>query len=198
MLMRKVITSFITSYAIVVCFGLLTTLNSQSYVGALQGFLSWGFATSFIALPIVYVYGTGISLAVETVHYRRGLDNRVMLLTATCILGSMVIILIYMNQITEPAPTLAPYTKEDAVRFATSVDGTAIDSFPNFIGKVEEIISGYRVTRQTSAIEVGKDKFEVTFHERWNDGQLGSSWMVYTVERNRMTWKGSGGTEPPY
>ncbi|WP_156187392.1 hypothetical protein [Peribacillus loiseleuriae] len=96
----------------------------------------------------------------------------------------------------EPLP---PFTMEDAVEFATNDNGTVTDVFPKNIDKWEGQIDGYRVERETATKETGKEKYFITFTERWNTGKVkGFSSFSYEVERGSLTASGSEGNEPPY
>lgn len=52
------------------------------------------------------------------------------------------------------SPSLPPFTKEDAVEFATDGEGTIEDSFPKKIGKWQGTIDGFQVERETDVIEL--------------------------------------------
>ncbi|WP_138416070.1 hypothetical protein [Aquibacillus sediminis] len=97
------------------------------------------------------------------------------------------------------SPDLPPFTKEDAVQFATSGKGTSIEQFPEKIGEIEETIADYKVTRTTEVKENGHESYFVTFTETWlNQGQSGSWYLVYKVKRGQMMLHEQGGSSPPY
>ncbi|MGY0694490.1 hypothetical protein ACW2QC_17200 [Virgibacillus sp. FSP13] len=97
------------------------------------------------------------------------------------------------------SPSMPPFTKEDAVEFATSGQGTVIDRFPEKIGKLKEKIDGYNIERETTAKKVGDEKYIVTFTETWKkENDIGSRYYSYEVERNSMTAHQIEGKEPPY
>lgn len=251
-LVRKLITSFLISYVITVYFSINLAFGTGQGGQTIHDFLVSAVLVSLYVFVLVFLYGTTISLAVDSILHRWRADKRlkwfvsllahiifgylfgvmisslfalivgiiallyflvdqfltfsvsrwkwkrVTLYTATLIIGSIAILMIVLNQITETVKPLPPFTKEDAVQYATSGEGTTIDQYPEFIGKVEEKVNEYRVTRETSVVELGRETYRVTFQERWNDGELGSSWMSYIVERNGMTLSSNGGTAPPY
>ena len=53
------------------------------------------------------------------------------------------------------SPPIPPFTKEDAVKFATSGEGTMISDFPKEIGTWTGTIGDYEVKRKTSVISSG-------------------------------------------
>ena len=102
----------------------------------------------------------------------------------------------YFQIISEPLPS---FTMEDAVESATDALGNVTDIFPKSVGKWNGIIDGYQVERETSAEEIGKDKYIITFTERWEKGkENGSKSFSYEVDRRSLLAKGSSGDEPPY
>ncbi|MFJ7977170.1 hypothetical protein JNUCC23_03585 [Peribacillus sp. JNUCC 23] len=102
----------------------------------------------------------------------------------------------YFQIMSEPLP---PFTVEDAVEFVTDGDGTVTDNFPKNVGKWEGQIDGYYVEKETAAKEIGKEKYLITFTERWNKGKVkGFSSFSYEVERGSLTASSSEGEEPPY
>ncbi|WP_409300241.1 hypothetical protein [Peribacillus sp. SCS-155] len=104
----------------------------------------------------------------------------------------------YYTIISAPEP---PFTKHDAVAFATSGSGTAEDDlFPKKIGKWHGTIEGYQVERETSAKKIGKEKYVVTFTEKWEkDGDKGTWHSSYEVGRGSSgNLGGETGDEPPY
>ncbi|MGM9986257.1 MAG: hypothetical protein ACI35O_03410 [Bacillaceae bacterium] len=102
----------------------------------------------------------------------------------------------YLQLISPPMP---PFTKEDAVEFATSGNGTTMDHFPKELGKSEIMIKGYQITRETSVKEIKKEVYVVTFTENWKKGNEEGFWSLsYTVERGSLTANGQNGNPPPY
>ncbi len=114
----------------------------------------------------------------------------------------IVSVLIYglswgMLQIT--SPSLPPFTKEDAVNFATSGKGTVTDLFPKEIAKKVDNISGYTVSRETKVEESERGVYIVTFVESWSSEEDSGEWYAsYKVKRGQLSAYGGGGTEPPY
>lgn len=97
------------------------------------------------------------------------------------------------------SPSMPPFTKEDAVNFATSGEGTVIEHFPKEIGKWEGTIEGYQVKRETNAKEVGEEIYLVTFTETWKkDNEMGTWVLSYKVERGTLSANGEQGSIPPY
>jgi hypothetical protein len=75
------------------------------------------------------------------------------------------------------SPPMPPFTKEDAVKFATSGKGTAIEHFPK---------------------EIGEEIYIVTFTENWSKGTGKGSWTLsYKVDRESLTANGEKGNMPP-
>ena len=102
----------------------------------------------------------------------------------------------YFEMISKPLP---PFTMEDAVEFATAPDGTVTDVFPKEIGKWAGVIEGYHVERETTAIEVGKETYIITFTEKWSkEKEEGSRFLSYEIERGSSTYYNGDGDEPPY
>jgi hypothetical protein len=94
---------------------------------------------------------------------------------------------------------MPPFTKEDAVKFATSGKGTAIEHFPKEIGKWEGTIDGYQVIRETNDKEIGEEIYIVIFTENWSKGTGKGSWTLsYKVDRENLTANGEKGNMPPY
>lgn len=128
--------------------------------------------------------------------YRRDLDYKSIKILFLIPIATITLSWSYLQFISPPLP---PFTKEDAVKFATSGEGTAIDYFPKEIGKWEGTIDGYQVTRETSAIDMGEEIYIVTFSENWGKGSGKGSWSLsYKVERGSLTAYGETGSEPPY
>ncbi|QDP41156.1 hypothetical protein [Radiobacillus deserti] len=102
----------------------------------------------------------------------------------------------FLQLISPPEP---PFTKEDAVEFATSSEGSVTALFPDQIGKWEGTIDGYQVIRKTDAKDIGKETYLVTFSESWKKGEEeGKRTFSYKVERGSLTMSGENGEVPPY
>ncbi|MCP3763869.1 hypothetical protein NLX67_15970 [Domibacillus sp. A3M-37] len=102
----------------------------------------------------------------------------------------------YFQFITPPIP---PFTKADAVDFATAGNGTVTDVFPNKIGKWKGTIKGYEVERKTSAKEMEEETYIVTFKENWRKGAETGSWLLsYKVECGSSSVYDEKGEIPPY
>jgi hypothetical protein len=97
------------------------------------------------------------------------------------------------------SPPMPPFTKEDAVEFATSGEGTVIDDFPDNIGKWYGTIDGHQVERETNAEEIANEIYIVTFTETWKKGEeVSSQFFSYRVERGSLSAHKNGGETPPY
>ncbi|WP_163527204.1 hypothetical protein [Halobacillus ihumii] len=97
------------------------------------------------------------------------------------------------------SPSLPPFTKEDAVGFATKGEGTVIDDFPQEIGQKVSNIGGYQVIKETSIEEIKEEVYLVKFTKQWSKGQeKGSRTLSYKVSRGSLTLKGSTGGSSPY
>lgn len=97
------------------------------------------------------------------------------------------------------SPPMPPFTMEDAVAQATEGKGTDIDNFPKKAGRWQGMIDGYHVERVTSAEEIEKDRYIVTFTETWTKGEdTNSRYFSYLVMRSTMTKYKSEGETPPY
>lgn len=97
------------------------------------------------------------------------------------------------------SPEEPPFTKEDAVEFATAGDGSVTDNFPDKIGKWQGVIGEYEVTRETAVERSGNEKYIVTFTETWEkDGEQGSWSLAYQVERNSLSALFETGELPSY
>lgn len=111
----------------------------------------------------------------------------------------IVLLLICWGYFQFISPPMPPFTKENAVEFATSGEGTLEDHFPNEIGKWEGAIDGYQVKRETNAKEIGEEVYIVTFTESWSKGTREGSWALsYKVERGSLTAYDEKGIMPPY
>lgn len=97
------------------------------------------------------------------------------------------------------SPPTPPFTADDAVEYATSGKGTAIELFPEEIGKWSGEIDGYHVVRKTSVEKVEHQVYIVIFTEAWVKGEeSGSRYISYEVERQSLTVSDRGGPTPPY
>jgi hypothetical protein len=97
------------------------------------------------------------------------------------------------------SPQMPPFTKEEAVEFATSGEGTPIELFPKKVGKWNGIIDGYAVERETTVRKIGEEVYMVTFSEKWgNETETGAWTLSYEVERGRLMAHGETGKTPPY
>jgi len=111
----------------------------------------------------------------------------------------IALLLLCWGYIQLSSPPIPPFTKEDAVQFVTSGEGTAIEYFPNDIGKWEGTVDGYRVKRETNAKEIEKEVYLVTFTETWGKGTRDRSWVLsYKVNRGSSSAYGEKGIMPPY
>ncbi|WP_102349220.1 hypothetical protein [Bacillus sp. Marseille-P3661] len=97
------------------------------------------------------------------------------------------------------SPPMPPFTKEDAVHFATSGQGTVIEHFPKEIGIWEGTIEGYEVKRETNVKEIEDEIYIVSFTENWKKGTERGTWeLSYKIERGSLTANGEKGSIPPY
>lgn len=97
------------------------------------------------------------------------------------------------------SPNLPSFTKEDAIEFATSGEGTDIDLFPDKAGTWKGTFEGYQIERKTRAKKLNKEFYLVTFEEKWTKGkQKGRYVMSYKVDRSSVSGYGGSGTIPPY
>ncbi|OIU71752.1 hypothetical protein [Rossellomorea aquimaris] len=97
------------------------------------------------------------------------------------------------------SPPVPPFTKEDAVEFAVSGEGTSIDYFPEEIGVWEGNINGYKVKRETLVKETGRETYVIIFKEKWDSGiEKGQYSLSYKVKRGSSTINGQTGDTPPY
>ncbi|OZU90552.1 hypothetical protein CIL03_05250 [Virgibacillus indicus] len=97
------------------------------------------------------------------------------------------------------SPPMPPFTKEDAVASTTDGEGDITDVFPEQAGKWQGEINGYQIVRETSAEEVGDEKYIVTFTESWESNKEEGSWFLfYEVDRQSMTLYQQGGQQPDY
>jgi hypothetical protein len=108
-------------------------------------------------------------------------------------------ILIFWGYFHFTSPQMPPFTKEDAVEFATSGEGTTIEYFPKKIGKWNGIIDGYEVERETTVQEIGEEIYIVTFTEKWRKETGTGFWSLsYEVERGSLIANSETGKTPPY
>ena len=111
-------------------------------------------------------------------------------------IASLVLCWSYLEITSPPKP---PFTKEDAVEFATSGEGTVIDEFPDTIGKWEGAIGDYHVIRETSAEKMGKEVYLVTFTENWKKRDEKGTWTLsYKVKRQSSPLYSQEGYIPYY
>lgn len=250
MLIRTALSAYITSFAIVIYYALLLTIEPD-YTPGFDTFMQW---TSFISLyvfPIVLIYGSFVSISLDFALKRwvRGrllahllsvaghvvfgflfgllfrsigfmllcgasallfwLTNRLLdygfggrrkkaAIVVTLFVPLLVIVMMGLFWRTD-IPPLAPFTEEAAVQFATSGEGTEIDLFPKAAGASTTEINGYTVTRETSVKSTAKERYDVSFREKWsNNSEEGNRWYIYSVGRDGMALKESGGAPPPY
>lgn len=119
---------------------------------------------------------------------------RLILLASPVLVFVLIIGALYLT-----SPHKPPFTAEDAVRFATSGTGSAMDDFPKLAGITKLQVEGYDVERETRVDTVAKEKYLVYFIERWRKGEnSGEHRMIYEVTRGSMGAKGGGGETPPY
>jgi len=97
------------------------------------------------------------------------------------------------------SPPMPPFTKEDAVTYATSGEGSITDEFPNTIGQWEGAIGGHQVIRKTSVEEIGKEVYIVKFTEHWKNSMEEGTWKLsYLVDRQSITIDSYEGDMPTY
>jgi len=102
----------------------------------------------------------------------------------------------YFQLISKPLP---PFTMEDAVELAIDSLEHIADIYPENVGKWDGMINGYQVERETSAKEIGKESYIITFTERWEKGKENGSWgFSYEVKRGSLSAISIGGDELPY
>ncbi|WP_010652250.1 hypothetical protein [Oceanobacillus massiliensis] len=112
----------------------------------------------------------------------------------------MAILLVSWTYLQLTSTPMPPFTKDDAVQFATSGKGSLLADFPKSIGKWESKFEGYHITRETSAKEIGDEVYIVTFTEHWKIGsETGTSTFSYKVERHSVTAiSNQGDIQTPY
>ncbi|REK71767.1 hypothetical protein [Paenibacillus paeoniae] len=255
MLIRKAIASYLTSFAVVIYMSLvLTGVEAHATFPRFDQFMTWTTFISLYVFPIVLIYGSLISMAMEVVTNRRvhsrtleivlpiaghllfgtllSIPFRSASFTWLClsaaflywltdrlfawsdergwrrkgILLALALPLVFIAIIgllslwNDKTPVQQPFTKEAAVRTATSgTSGTELDVFPKQIGATQLELNGYKVTRETSVARIGDEQYEVTFREQWSkDDEEESRSMIYSVTRGGITLKNSEGSVPPY
>ncbi|RJE86071.1 hypothetical protein D3P07_18475 [Paenibacillus sp. 1011MAR3C5] len=255
MLIRKAIATYLTSSAVVIYMSLiLTGVETHASFPRFDQFMTWTTFISLYVFPIILIYGSLVSMALEFVINRRvhsrtleivlpiaghllfgaliSIPFRSTSFTWLClsaaflywltdrlfvwmtekgwrkngILLSIALPLVIIAGVgllslaNDKTPKQQPFTKEAAVRAATSgTSGTELELFPKQVGATQLELDGYKVTRETSVARVGDEQFEVTFREHWRkDDEEGSRSMIYTVTRGSMTLKTNEGSVPPY
>jgi hypothetical protein len=150
-------------------------------------------AGSFALLGMVAAVIYGV---IDKWIYKRTIENKGIKMFFLIPLASLLICWGFLQFTSPPEP---PFTKDDAVHFATSGEGTVIEYFPDEIGKWEGNIEGYQVTRETNANEIGQEMYIVTFTEKWKKGNdSGVRTLSYQVERGSLTHHDEQGEVPPY
>ncbi|MFF2755875.1 hypothetical protein ACFVR1_19460 [Psychrobacillus sp. NPDC058041] len=128
--------------------------------------------------------------------YKRNSKNKSVKMFFLIPIVSLLISWSYFQLVSPPLPS---FTKEDAVEFETSGEGTFIEEFPKEIGKWEGDIDGYQVKRETSAKEIEDEVYLVTFTENWSKGTEKDSWTIsYKVKRDGSGINDETGNMPPY
>ncbi|MHC5530439.1 hypothetical protein [Priestia megaterium] len=111
----------------------------------------------------------------------------------------LILLLLSWSILEAISPSLPPFTKEDAIEFATSGEGTDIDLFPDKAGTWKGTFEGYHVQRSTRAKKLNKELYLVTFEENWTNGKRkGHYVMSYKVNRSSVSGYGGSDTTPPY
>lgn len=152
----------------------------------------------FFQEGVLALYGMGVALFYGVIDKwiarRNTLDKTVI----PFLLVPIVLVIVSWGYLFVSSEALPPFTKEDAVAFATSGEGSTIEQFPSSIGTWEGEIDGMHVIRETAVKEVGSEIYTVTFTETWTSGRQSSgSWsMSYRVERGAMTLLGETGDLP--
>ncbi|RFU69989.1 hypothetical protein [Bacillus sp. V59.32b] len=152
-------------------------------------FQEWGLALYGMMAALFYA-------CIDRWLFERGTERKgvkILLLTPILLTGLLWGFIQFIS------PSVPPFTKEDAVDFATDGEGTAEELFPKKIGKWKGTIHGYQVERETSAKKAGKETYIVTFTETWKKGgESGSYFYSYKVDRGGLSAYKNGGEEPPY
>ncbi|MGB3259981.1 hypothetical protein [Paenisporosarcina sp.] len=149
-------------------------------------------------MAIVGVLAALLYAMIDKLLYRKMTESKSLKLFFFIPITSLMIFWGYFHVV---SPAMPPFTKEDAIEFATSGEGTVIDHFPREIGQWEGKINGYQVTRESNAKEIGKEIYLVTFTERWSWTQSigeGIYSISYTVERGSLSAHSEEGNLPPY
>jgi hypothetical protein len=128
--------------------------------------------------------------------YKRRLENKSIKMFLLMPIASLILSWGYFQLMSPPRP---PFTIEDAVEIATSSAGTALENFPKEKGKLEIVIDGYQVTRETEIEEIKKESYLVSFKEEWKKGTETGYWTLsYKIGRNSFTANRETGQMPPY
>jgi len=91
------------------------------------------------------------------------------------------------------------FTAEAAIEFSADGEDSVVEDFPKKTGIWQGRIGGYHVERETSAKEIGRETYIITFSERWDKGLEKGSWIwIYEVARDSVSAKSGKGTAPPY
>lgn len=147
-------------------------------------------------LALLGMFAAVLYAIIDKWLYQRNLKNKSIKMFFLIPIASLLICWGYFQFTSPPMP---PFTKEDAVHFATSGKGTVIEHFPEDIGKWEGTIEGYQVKRETNAKEIGEEIYIVAFTESWKKGNEMGTWVLsYKVERGSLTANGEQGNMPPY
>jgi len=161
------------------------------FFGLTNGLLFQERTLALLGMIAAIVYGL-----IDKWLYKRELKNKSL---KGFFLFPLTVLLICWGYLQVTSPPMPPFTKEDAVRFATSGEGTVIDHFPDEIGKWEGTIQGYRVKKETKVKEIGDEIYIVIFRESWNKGSETGTWeLSYEIERGSLSAKGGRGESPPY
>ncbi|GKU77627.1 hypothetical protein [Paenibacillus sp. L3-i20] len=249
---RKVLSTYIAAFALVVGIPLISMLPVFGEVYQIDKFLSWISISGLVAFPVILIYGSLISVALEfglpklmtkrwPLIITQGIGHVVfgalfallidvnwfIYVTAATsfvyflidqllirietnrhrkkvwlalVISPIVITIVTAALLPPPAPpaALLPFTKVNALAYVTAEDRPG-DGYPNYVGETIIEIDGYSVTRVTRVSELGEEKYEVLFIERWNKGESdGERWFSYVVSRYGLEAKGSGGDTAPF
>lgn len=160
-------------------FGLLFGLLLQELIFAIYGLLT----ALLYAIVDKYLY----------VRLKEAKQVKVLILVP------IVSLLLAYGFLQVTSPSMPPFSKEEAVQFATSGEGTPIDYFPKEIGIWEGTVDGYQVKRETNVKEIGEELYLVTFTETWGKGARDFSWSLsFKVERGTLSAYEEKGRKPPY
>lgn len=167
-------------YVSILCFfGLANGLFFQDTMASLYGMLA------------AFIYAI-----LDKWLYKRSLVKKGVKPFFIITIAPLVICWSYLELISPPMP---PFTEEAAVNYATSGEGSVTDEFPDHIGQWEGTIGHYQVVRETSAEEIGKESYIVTFNEYWKKGSESGTWTLsYKVDRQSLTLYSSQGNIPSY